>query len=433
MKKLITTSFFIFFVLLIDANFIHAQCPVIAPVPNNSCYQSVIADDSWCCYNSWDALCQGAYDGCNPGGGGGPVTAGDCPTAIPICTINNFSIDPNGFGTMNELCIGCVSNPSVNPSSANSGCLLSGELNSTWFSITVVASGTMNFSFGTPGPANCYDWAMWNYTNAATCTAIANNALAPVRCNWNGACNSYTGIGPTPPGGNASNFEPTMNVVAGQQFILCFSNYSSAVTNVPIAFTGTSNIDCIPLNISWNYFDAEDMNGYNKLTWSLNAEVNCSHYEIEKSFDGVNFQSIGQVESNGTTANEVNYEYLDYYPGNDLTYYRITQVKVDGNMDQSQIAMISQTNVIDFGLIQAYPNPVNDNFSMKLTVPNKGKVKLVVQSLDGTIVLSEDLFFDAGNNELIIPVEQFSSGMYIVNLKDEISSKELTVKMNVIH
>jgi gliding motility-associated-like protein len=42
----------------------YAQCTVVAPVPNDDCYQQVINDDSFCCNSSWDGICQSAYDDC---------------------------------------------------------------------------------------------------------------------------------------------------------------------------------------------------------------------------------------------------------------------------------------------------------------------------------------------------------------------------------
>ena len=65
------------------------------------------------------------------------VTASDCNTAVNICQDANFAVDPNGFGNVDELLIGSISNPAVNPASANSGCLLAGELNSTWMIVNV--------------------------------------------------------------------------------------------------------------------------------------------------------------------------------------------------------------------------------------------------------------------------------------------------------
>jgi gliding motility-associated-like protein len=176
---------------------------------------------------------------------GGPITASDCATAVNICQNASFQIDPvTGSGSVTEFQTGTVSNPSINPASGNSGCLLSGELNPTWMVINVAGTGTLEFSFGQDNGMGCFDWIMWPYT-ANSCTQIISNQLAPIRCNWNGMCEGFTGISTPPPlGGDASNFEPELNVTAGQQYLICLSNYSSQVTSLPLNFFGTANVSC---------------------------------------------------------------------------------------------------------------------------------------------------------------------------------------------
>ena len=176
---------------------------------------------------------------------GGAITASDCSNAVNICQNASFQIDPvTGSGSVTEFQTGSVSNPSLNPASGNSGCLLSGELNPTWMVVNVAGTGTLEFSFGQDNGIGCFDWIMWPYT-ANSCTQIINNQLAPIRCNWNGACEGFTGIStPPPPGGDASNFEPELNVTAGQQYLICLSNFSSQVTNLPLNFFGTANVSC---------------------------------------------------------------------------------------------------------------------------------------------------------------------------------------------
>lgn len=182
------------------------------------------------------------------------ITAPDCNTAVNICSNANFAIDPNGPGSVIDFTTSHnISNPSTNPASSNSGCLLSGELNPTWMIINVATSGSLEFNFGAGTQSGCYDWIMWPY-NANTCSGIFNNTLPPIRCNWNGPCSGCgTGIGPVPPQatgfGCQSNYEPSLQVTAGQQFIICFSNYSSVVTNVPLSFTGTAQVSCNPVNV----------------------------------------------------------------------------------------------------------------------------------------------------------------------------------------
>ena len=176
---------------------------------------------------------------------GGAITASDCSNAVNICQNASFQIDPvTGSGSVTEFQTGTVSNPSINPGSGNSGCLLAGELNPTWMIINVAGTGTLEFSFGQDNGIGCFDWIMWPYT-ANSCTQIINNQLAPIRCNWNGMCEGFTGVSsPPPPGGDISNFEPELNVTAGQQFLICLSNYSSQVTNLPLNFFGTANVSC---------------------------------------------------------------------------------------------------------------------------------------------------------------------------------------------
>src|SRR6202008_2255153 len=123
--------------------------------------------------------------------------------------------------------------------------------NSTWMIITCQTAGVLQFSFGAGGGAGAqagyYDWAMWPYNPATTCGAIQGNTLAPVRCNWNAVSTGGTGIAaPLPAGANAGNFEPPLNVACGAQYLICFSNWSSASSTVSLNFFGTTSVSCTP-------------------------------------------------------------------------------------------------------------------------------------------------------------------------------------------
>ncbi len=174
---------------------------------------------------------------------------GDCATTVDACSNPSFMVTPSGSGNIEDFTVNStVSNPQTNPNAVpgNAGCLLSGELNSTWLLITVSSPGTLEFSMGTAGAFNCNDWIMWPY-DANTCGNIQNNTLPPVACNWNGACTGITGManpGNLPAGADQSDFENGINVNAGDQYIICFSNYSSANTNVPLDFYGTAGVTC---------------------------------------------------------------------------------------------------------------------------------------------------------------------------------------------
>ena len=88
---------------------------------------------------------------------------------------------------------------------------------------------------------------MWPYSPTA-CNEIIANTLAPIRCNWNGACEGFTGMATVlPTGASPTNFEAALNATVGQQFLICMSNYSSLSATLPLSFPGTANISCTPV------------------------------------------------------------------------------------------------------------------------------------------------------------------------------------------
>lgn len=178
----------------------------------------------------------------------GQVASPDCGTAENVCA-NNGSTFPLGTGQgVVDINPGSnVSNPSSNVQGVNSGCLLAGELNPNWFVINVGTSGNLVFTIGSAGSSGYYDWSMWPYT-PSSCAGIFNNTLAPVACNWNASAQGFTGMyGGTPPGGVAGNFQPSIPVVAGQSYVLMFSNYSSQIGFANLSFpavSGAAGITC---------------------------------------------------------------------------------------------------------------------------------------------------------------------------------------------
>ncbi|MFT6503853.1 MAG: gliding motility-associated-like protein [Crocinitomicaceae bacterium] len=133
---------------------------------------------------------------------------------------------------------GSFSNPSSNPAGVNSGCLLAGELNPNWFVLNVTSTGQLEFDIGSAGGSGYFDWELWPYDPVTGCSDIANNLVSPAACNWNASAQGFTGMssGGPPPGGIAGNFQPSIPVVAGEAYILMFSNYSYQTGNVSLTF-----------------------------------------------------------------------------------------------------------------------------------------------------------------------------------------------------
>ncbi len=217
----------------------------------SGCLTLIFTSDSNVSSSGWFANILTNPCGTTPTNPPTPVSASDAFQAINICTNPTFLLDPNNNGLITEFTTGSYSNPSTNPASSNSGCLLTGEVNSTWLIVNIESAGSLEFSFGAPSTSTnkCLDWIMWPYNGTSTINQITNNTIAPIRCNWNATCQGFTGIASTLPlGANQGDFEPTFQVSCGQKFLICLSNWNALNTVIPVNFFGTAGISCSTIN-----------------------------------------------------------------------------------------------------------------------------------------------------------------------------------------
>ncbi|MBK9194770.1 MAG: hypothetical protein IPO17_07215 [Flavobacteriales bacterium] len=303
------------------------------------------------------------------------VTASDCPDAVNICTNYSWAIDPNGIGAINEIpVLGSIGNPLLDWGDGqlsawgtdNYGCLQNNELNSTWMIVNISGGGSLEFTFGGLGQqAGFYDWIMYTY-DATACADVVANTLAPVRCNWNGASWGGTGLASAlPPGGNATNFEPPLNVVTGEQYLICFSNWSSVTTTVPLEFGGTATVSCDPvvLPVELLSFEAIDAGDAVLLEWFTASEESTARFEVHRSNDGATWQPIGSVAAAGTSQQTIEYAHLDMQPLNGLSYYRLHIIDTDGSGTYSEVVGMQRVS----GNISAHPNPTDGTVTLGST------------------------------------------------------------------
>lgn len=281
------------------------------------------------------------------GSTGGPVTASDCPQAVDICTNFNFQIEPNGSGLTNEIpLLGSIGNPDLllgdglnSPwGTDNWGCLRAGELNSTWMIVNIEVGGSLEFTFGGLGTqAGFYDWIMYPYT-VTSCGQITSNTVPPVRCNWNGAAFGGTGLAATTPiGGDDSNFEPPLLVNAADRFMICFSNWSSVTTSVPLVFGGTAQVSCTPIILPVDLLGLEATASPDGivLAWATASESGSERFEVHRSKDLDTWTPLAAVPAAGLSFQPLDYRWVDQRPLPGDNYYRLAMYDLDGSIEFS--------------------------------------------------------------------------------------------------
>jgi hypothetical protein len=122
----------------------------------------------------------------------------------------------------------------------------------------------------------------------------------------------------------------------------------------------------VVLPVRLSFFSGKISNSQVLLSWKTEAENNTSHFEIERSADGRNFNSIGRVNAGAANpAANTAYQFIDpspNIPGNN--YYRLNIVDKDDRHSYSSIIRINTTGTSFKASI--VPNPAGALINLAL-------------------------------------------------------------------
>lgn len=171
------------------------------------------------------------------------------------------------------------------------------------------------------------------------------------------------------------------------------------------------------------YIEAKAIdNKFIQLDWATATEINNEGFEIQRSIDGENFETIDWMEGNGNSQKTIQYSLNDYkVSASILYYYRLKQVDFDGNFDYSEIvsAKIISGDGLDIKLI---PNPSAGDGKISINSSSETTVELKIYGNMGQLILSKSLVLIKGLNEFDIDLESYSSGSYNVMIYGENNS-----------
>jgi hypothetical protein len=179
-------------------------------------------------------------------------------------------------------------------------------------------------------------------------------------------------------------------------------------------------INC-PAPVQLLDFNAERQGAGALLTWSTANEQNSSHYIIEKSTDGISFQSIGKVKAAGNSSTVLNYSFVDPSVSTGITYYRIVEYDINGAAEYSTIKTVSK----DGANVQVVPNPNNGTFVV--TLDNSGDLTSHIKILNslGQVVFERT---ETVENLINVDISSLASGIYYL----QVSTGEETIVKKIV-
>lgn len=168
---------------------------------------------------------------------------------------------------------------------------------------------------------------------------------------------------------------------------------------------GTTN-GVNPLPIELIGFNAVLSNNNVELKWVTVTEKNNDYFTVERSGDGLNFESLSSIKGAGNSINQITYSDTDKVPLNGTSYYRLKQTDFDGNFSYSQIVTVEINTQLVFNV---YPNPTENGLITISSKETKNGSIEIINDL-GQILLKEEI----KTNLMEFDLSKFGTGIYMI-------------------
>ena len=186
----------------------------------------------------------------------------------------------------------------------------------------------------------------------------------------------------------------------GRQFI-AIGNVLFTQTSLPVSLTAFSG-----------HRQSQDI----VLNWTTQQETNAASYIIERSVNNSgNWEAIGNIAARGMTTTS-DYTYTDRAPQGSVLYYRLKQTDIDNHFKYSTIIRIVKDGVTK---MESYPNPFTAQLNISVrSSSNQLATTTVVDQRGATVLSSTKNLFAGDNNFTLSGLDDLTSGIYYVQIKD---------------
>jgi hypothetical protein len=237
-----------------------------------------------------------------------------------------------------------------------------------------------------------------------------------------GVASNYMLLYRTSSAGTFSTVASTTVSVSGDRvlFLVDASNISSNNYYT----IGTINTTASPLPIALVDFKCNLIDHKNiELKWITASESNSQYFSVERSANGIDYETVGYVNAAGNSLNTIYYSYTDKNALNDISYYRLKSVDFDGSYKYSDIcSVVNQTGELS---ISVYPNPTNNSVTVDFkNADNVRSTDFSIMDVTGKRMTVSAIQL---NNKYILDLSSLQSGLYFIELN--ISNKKVLQKI----
>jgi len=186
----------------------------------------------------------------------------------------------------------------------------------------------------------------------------------------------------------------------GGSYTLC--DFSTCVTALPIELAA---------------FSVTEGNCEAELSWRTITESDFSHFEVQKSTNGMDYATIATIYAKGNEALGAEYVFTDRQLATD-NYYMLKMVDNDGLVNFSDMKTITTDCASGVSISDVYPNPVrNTNSNIRFTsAVNDSNAKMVIMDGLSRVVSQRVMEVTEGMNIINLDASTLNNGTYYLYL-----------------
>ncbi len=161
-------------------------------------------------------------------------------------------------------------------------------------------------------------------------------------------------------------------------------------------------------------FDGKNTNGITDLNWVTATEANADHFEVQSSDDALNFTAAGTVSAKGNSSTAVKYQFSANELLENVKYYRLRMVDVDGSEELSRIIAVEPWQN-DFYQLIAYPTVFDSYVRISLKSKKDETATVLISDQSGGVRHEMTRELREGTNTFDINnLDHLAPGMYNV-------------------
>ncbi|UEG49990.1 T9SS type A sorting domain-containing protein [Ferruginibacter lapsinanis] len=174
-----------------------------------------------------------------------------------------------------------------------------------------------------------------------------------------------------------------------------------------------------PLPVSISDFKGQLNQSNAILNWTTQHELNTNKFEIERSFDGVDFDKLAELPAKASGGTATNYQYTDAYVyGGTIVYYRLKAIDNDGIFKYSSVVTLKMNGALSQTIV--YPTSFSDFLSVYANIVKRGKITIYLSDAVGKKVAGKTALLETGSNTVTLNgLDKLQKGFYFVKIYNE--------------